>query len=151
LETDPKKIGGTSRTTKTLLAVSGVIGVGIGGALLFAPSEFQASAGITLGNNVSLLSETRAPGGTLLAAGVLILMGAYHTGMVRLSLLLSSLFYLSYGAARVLSMIVDGMPHDALVAATGLEIVVGLLSLYMLSKYVGARNTGQAQGLSQNC
>ncbi len=123
-----------SIATTALLAISGITAIVIGGALLFVPAAFQASAGITLADNINLLSETRAPGGSLLSAGILIALGALSSRMVRTSLLISSLFYLSYGAARVLGMIVDGIPHNTLVAATGYEIVIGLLSLFMLLK-----------------
>jgi uncharacterized protein DUF4345 len=123
-----------SIATTALLAIAGITAIVIGGALLFVPAAFQASVGITLADNINLLSETRASGGSLLSAGILIALGALSSRMVRTSLLISSLFYLSYGAARVLGMIVDGIPHNTLVAATGYEIVIGLLSLFMLLK-----------------
>jgi len=46
----------TTRSTKVLLMVSGLVAVGVCAALLFAPVAFQASAGIVLGDNVNLLS-----------------------------------------------------------------------------------------------
>lgn len=125
----------TPLATRAFLALSGVIAIGIGGALLFVPAAFQSSAGITLGDDVNLLSETRAPGGLLFAAGVLIFMGAFAKTMMRTSLVISILVYLSYGIARVLSMIIDGIPHESLVAATGGEIVIGLLGLFLLYRF----------------
>lgn len=124
-----------SEVTKAFLVLSGVIIIGIGGALLLVPAAFQATAGITLGDDVNLLNETRAPGGLLFAAGILIVLGAFIKTMMQTALVLSILVYMSYGVSRVLSMIIDGVPHDSLVAATGAEIIIGLLSLFLLHKF----------------
>ncbi|MCJ8290416.1 MAG: DUF4345 domain-containing protein [Crocinitomicaceae bacterium] len=120
---------------KVLLVVSGLTGIIIGSGLLFAPVSFEASAGIDLGTNINLLSEVRAPGGALLVAGVLILLGAFMTKLAYTSVLLSSLIYLSYGFSRVFSMIVDGVPSESLVTATIVEIVVGGLSFLVLVNF----------------
>ncbi|PCJ37855.1 MAG: hypothetical protein COA99_12380 [Moraxellaceae bacterium] len=121
---------------KVLLVVSGLTGIIIGSGLLFAPVSFEASAGIDLGTNINLLSEVRAPGGALLVAGVLILLGAFITKLAYTSVLLSSLFYLSYGFSRLFSMIVDGVPSESLVTATIVEIVVGGLSFLVLVNFL---------------
>ncbi len=121
-----------SKMIKALLIVSGLIGIGIGAALLFIPVAFEASAGIILDQNSSLLSEVRAPGGTLFAAGILILTGAFIAEWTSLSLVLSSLFYLSYGISRLLSMARDGVPHQSIIIATVLELVIGILSISAL-------------------
>lgn len=134
----------TSRTTKVFLSLAGIIGVGIGGALLFAPAAFQAGVGIVIGDNINLLSEMRAPGGAILFAGVLIFWGAFNAQMAPVSLLISAYLHLSYGVGRVLSMMVDGMPHDTLVIATGYELVVGLLSLFLLLKLRRSQSSGLA-------
>lgn len=129
-----------SKSVTALLVVSGITGIGIGGALLFAPVAFEASAGIQLEQNNNLLSELRAPGGTLLVAGVLIMLGAFNSRMTFNSTLLSSLFYLSYGASRVFSMLIDGMPNESLVIATIVEIVIGSLSLFVFINIRNERN-----------
>lgn len=121
-----------SRLVQAFLIISGTIATGIGGALLIAPVAFEASAGIDLGKNINLLSEVRASGGTLLAAGILITSGAFIPGITLFSILLSCLFYLSYGLSRVLSMLIDGVPDKSLVIATVAEILIGFLSLLLL-------------------
>ncbi len=85
-----------------------------------------------LGDNINLLSEIRGPGGALLVAGILIILGAFTSSLTITSLILSSLFYLSYGFSRVLSMMIDGIPNESLVIATILEIIIGFLSIVML-------------------
>lgn len=122
----------TSHATKAFLAISGIILIGIGGALLFVPAAFQASAGINLGGNVNLLNETRAPGGLLFVAGIIVGMGAIRTTLAPTSIVLSSLIYLSYGASRILSIVIDGIPSHSLIAATGAEIILGSLGLFLL-------------------
>ena len=120
--------------TKTFLLISGLIVLGIGGALLFDPINFQASVDIHLGTNLSLLSDTRASGGLMFAGGSVIILGVFNRNKVPAALLISCLFYLSYGTSRTFSMIVDGLPHTTLIVATGLEIILGLVSLFMLLK-----------------
>jgi hypothetical protein len=136
---------GKYATVRILLAVAGAIGIGVGGTQLFMPVAFESSAGIGLGDNSSLLSEIRAAGGTLLAASILILSGAFLPALTSVSLLLSTLFYLSYGLSRLLSGIMDGIPSESLVIATVVEMVVGMLSLLAWYKL---RKEGQMKTIS---
>ena len=122
------------KLVKVFLVVSGAIGIVVGGALLFVPVAFEASAGINIEGNINLLSEVRAPGGTLLVAGILILLGAFISKLTYTSVMLSSLFYLSYGFSRVFSMLIDGIPGESLITATIAEIVIGLISLLIFIK-----------------
>ncbi len=124
-----------SVTTKIFLAFSGLIAIGIGSGLLFAPVEFEASAGVILGEDINLLSEMRASGGAILATGILIILGALIPKLAYLSVVLSSLMYLSYGASRIFGMMVDGMPNNSIVAATTAEIIIGLISILVLLKF----------------
>lgn len=118
--------------TKIFLAFSGLIAIGIGGGLLFTPVEFEASAGIILGEDINLLSEMRASGGAIFATGILIALGALVPKLAYLSIVLSALMYLSYGASRMFGMMVDGMPNNSIVAATTAEIIIGLISILVL-------------------
>ena len=128
-----------SRALKIILFISGLIGAGVGTAILFAPVAFFATNDIALGDNAGLLSEIRAPGGALLACGILILSGAFVTRLAYISAALSGLLYLSYGFSRILSIAIDGLPGNGLVAVTILEIIIGLVSVYALVQYRGNR------------
>jgi len=130
--------------TRAFLVVSSLIAIGIGASLLFTPAEFQASVGIDLGGNVNLLSEIRAPGGFLLAAGIYMMLGVFIRKIAHTSVVISTLIYLSYGFARLLGMAVDGMPHTNLVAATVLEIVIGVLGIVILLRFRGNHSQAQA-------
>ena len=123
-----------SKVLKTILILSGLLGAGIGAAILLTPAAFHGSAGIDLGGDASLLSEVRASGGMLLACGLLIMLGAFISRLTFTATLLSALLYLSYGASRLFSIAVDGMPHETLVMAAALEIVVGLICVVALVK-----------------
>jgi hypothetical protein len=124
-----------SKVLKTILFISGLIGIGVGGAILFMPITFFATSGIDLSGNVSLLNEIRPSGGALLASGMLILLGVFVAKLTFTSLVLSILLYLSYGISRILSITIDGIPAGILVMVAGLEIVIGLVCVFALIKY----------------
>jgi hypothetical protein len=126
-----------SKVLKTILIISGLIASGIGAAILFAPVAFYATYGIELGGNFSLLNEIRAPGGALLAIGLLIISGAFVDKLAFTAVVVSTLLYLSYGLSRVMSIAIDGMPAEGLVQAAVLEIITGLACVFALVKYRG--------------
>jgi Domain of unknown function (DUF4345) len=130
-----------STALKAILIIAGLIGAGVGGAILFIPGPFHATTGIQLGDDVSLLNEIRASGGALLAAGVLVMSGAWIPKLAFTSIVVATLLYLSYGLSRVLSMAVDGMPDAGLVQVAVLELFIGSICLFALAKFQA--NAGQ--------
>ena len=124
-----------SKVLKSILFISGLMLIGFGGAILFMPVAMAAISGIELGGNISLLNETRAPGGALLASGILVMSGAFVAKLTFTSVVVSTLVYLSYGLSRILSMAIDGMPDEGLVQVAVLEIVVGLVCVFALIRY----------------
>lgn len=124
-----------STVLKTILFLSGLIVTGIGGVILLTPVAYFASNGIDLGGNITLLNEVRAPGGALLASGLLIVTGVFVPKLTFTSAVIATLVYLSYGISRMLSIAIDGMPADALVTATIVEIVIGLVALFAVVTY----------------
>jgi len=124
-----------SKILKTILILSGLIASLIGAAILFAPVAFYATYDIELGKNLSLLNEIRAPGGALLASGILIISGAFVNELTFTATVVSTLLYLSYGLSRVMSIAIDGMPVEGLVQAAVLEIVIGMACIFALVTY----------------
>lgn len=124
-----------SKALKTVLLFSGLIGVAVGAAILLAPVAFYAASGIELGNDASLLSEIRAPGGALLACGLLIIAGVFIEKMTFTATLVSTLLYLAYGLSRVISIIFDGMPATNIVQVSVMEIAIGLMCAFCLLKF----------------
>ena len=121
-----------TKKLRALLLVSALIAMGIGATLLVAPVAFHAGYGTDLGTNANLLSEVRAPGGALLALGITMLIGAFIARATVPALGIGAAVYLSYGLSRLVSMAADGMPHQSLVLATVLELVIGLLCAFAL-------------------
>ena len=124
-----------SKVIKAVLFISGLIASVIGGAIVTIPTAFYATYGIELGGNVSLFNEIRASGGALLATGILIFSGAFVSRLTFTSLVVATLLYLSYGLSRILSTVIDGVPDEGLVQSAVLEIVIGLVCAFSLSKY----------------
>jgi uncharacterized protein DUF4345 len=111
------------------LIVSGLLAAAIGAAVTLTPLAFAASNGIQLSTDPSLLSEVRAPGGALLACGLLILAGAAVRELRFSASLIAAAVYLPYGLARLVSLLIDGVPAEGLLAATAIELVIGALAL----------------------
>jgi len=121
-----------SRFLISLLALSSVIAICFGAAILFTPEVFYATYGIKLGNDASQLNEIRASGGALLGIGLVIVSGAIFSKLTFASLIVSSAVYLSYGLSRLLSFVMDGPPDSGLVAAAAFELVIGAVSVFAL-------------------
>jgi low temperature requirement protein LtrA len=120
------------KTQKALLFVSGALLTVIGASILTAPVDFFAANDIELGTSVSLLNELKAPAGLLLAAGVFMISAIFIHNRTDGAMWLAALIYLSYAAARLLSMAVDGAPATGLIQAAALEGVLGLACLAVL-------------------
>ncbi|MEM6256395.1 MAG: DUF4345 domain-containing protein [Cyanobacteria bacterium P01_D01_bin.156] len=118
--------------TPLFLFASGLLLLVIGGTILLVPHAFYASDGIMLGNDPSLLSEIRAPGGLLTGSAVLILIGTFRHGLRSLALTLTTLVYGSFGLSRLLSLTLDGIPSNNLMTATAIELTVATISLIIL-------------------
>jgi hypothetical protein len=124
-----------SKILKTILFVSGAIGMIVGFASLVIPVAFHASAGITLGDSINLLSEMRAAGGALFAGSALVLLGVFLPQLTFTASVVASLLYGSYGLSRLLAIALDGMPSAEILQITGFELVFALLNLFALLKY----------------
>lgn len=120
---------------KGILVLAGLVAIAVGLLLLFAPTWLYAQSGIDLVGKTSLLNETRAPGGAILASGVLITAGAFAPKLSFSAALLATLLYLGYGLARIVSMIVDGMPAPTLVQVCGFELLFGVGCLFVLLQH----------------
>ena len=116
-----------SRKTTLFLFISGLLLLAIGAGILLAPHAFHSSNGIVFGSDPNTLSEIRAPGGLLAFSAILILIGAVRSRLRSLSLLLVVLVYGSFGLARLLSILLDGMPSEGIVGAMIIELIVAAI------------------------
>jgi hypothetical protein len=117
-----------------VLCLSGVVAIAIGSLVLLSPADFYATNHITIGDDVNLLSEIRAPAGALFSFGILILLGAFISQLTFTSTLLSAVLFLSYGISRAIGILVDGVPTASLVQGGIVEVVIGLVCLLCLRK-----------------
>ena len=112
---------------KNALILTGLAGSAVGAGMLLVPHAFHALSGITLGSDVNLLSEVRAPGAALLVAGLFILSGAFVERVRHAATLVGLAVMLSYGVSRLISMVLDGMPGTAMIQVTIFEFVLALI------------------------
>ena len=138
-----------TKTHATLLVLSGVVALAVGAALVLAPESFHASNGIELGDDASLMSEVRAPGGALFAFGALMLWGAFARSLTLAATALGAALYLSYGVARLVSIALDGMPAPGLVGALTIEFALGAACAVLFARAtnrasLAARAAGEA-------
>jgi hypothetical protein len=117
---------------RIVLAVSGLVIVLIGGASMFAPVWFREVNGIRMGPDVALLSETRAAGALLLAAGVTVLIGAFVPRLARTAAVVGAVGYLVTALARLVSLAADGSPGSGLLFAAVVELALGLACAALL-------------------
>jgi len=120
------------RGARLVLAFSGLVALAIAGAIILAPETFYGSYGIDVAGNPTLVNELKAPAGMLLSAGMLMFAGVFRPRCAAISLATATAVYLSYGLSRFLSIAMDGIPHESMVGAAGVEIVIGAICLLTL-------------------
>jgi hypothetical protein len=108
---------------RIILITAGTIAVILGVAIMFMPHAMHESNGVELGNNASLLSEIRSPGGALFLVGAILVAGAFVTRLTFAATLTGAMVYLGYGLGRVVSIVLDGVPSSTLVVAMIVEFV----------------------------
>lgn len=121
--------------TLSFLIIAGLIGLYVGGSLLFFPAQLQADNGIVL-STASHFSEARAPGAAIFGASILAFISIFKTTLRKSALGLMTLFFTTYGLGRLLSVIIDGLPADGLYYAMYGELIMGILAgmLYLKAK-----------------
>lgn len=94
--------------------------------------SLDALFGITV-DSINLTHVMRAVMGLYFGMVVLWLWGAFKASMARPALVSCAVFMLGLAGGRLLSFILDGMPHGLLVVYAGLEIVLGIMAVVLLS------------------
>lgn len=117
----------------SFLTIAGLIGLFVGGSLLFFPAQLQADNGIIL-SSASHFSEARAPGAAIFCTAILAFISVFRISWRQTALILMALFFLAYGFGRLLSLFLDGMPTQGLFYAMIGELIMGVFALIILSK-----------------
>jgi hypothetical protein len=93
------------------------------------PSEsLDALFGIAV-DTINLTHIMRAIMGLYLAMAALWIWGAFNEQLTSPALVSCAVFMLGLAAGRILSFIVDGMPHWLLIVYAALEVVLGLIAI----------------------
>ncbi|MBI1235383.1 MAG: DUF4345 domain-containing protein [Alphaproteobacteria bacterium] len=121
--------------TRSALATAGALLGGIGGALILVPQDFLAMSHVVIENDPGLMSELAAPGGVLLISSAIMLSGAVRIRFAGLALAVGAIVYGSYGAGRLISLMLHGLPPDSLIAAMVIELGIAatLSALWLAS------------------
>jgi hypothetical protein len=77
----------------------------------------------------------RAVMGLYLAMVVIWLVGAFNPTLTEKALYCCAVFMLGLAAGRVLSLILDGVPHWLLVVYLALELVLGVIAVQLLRQH----------------
>ncbi|MEM7186224.1 MAG: DUF4345 domain-containing protein [Bacteroidota bacterium] len=118
-----------SKILKIYLFLSGLILTAVGGLTTFNPINVKANEGIEIAGNASALNDVRSFGMLLLATALLSFLGSFRSSIRKTASIITFLLFLSLGLGRLLSIILDGMPSDGIVKATGLEFILGFAGL----------------------
>lgn len=121
----------SSKILKIYLFVSGLILLAIGSLTTFNPIGIKANEGIEIAGNASALNDVRSFGTLLLATAILSFIGSFKTSIRKSASIAIFLLFLALGIGRTISIILDGMPSDGMVKATGLEIILGITGLVL--------------------
>ena len=124
-----------SKIVTAVLAVAGILMIIPGLMSLLSPETFTARNNIDIVGNLGLYNDYRGLGGILLGCGLAILSGAIKSEWSLTSVIIAVVVYLSFSFGRLVSILMDGVPVKGMVAATVVEGVIGLLALWVWSKY----------------
>ena len=124
-----------SQVLKGILILLGVPLVVLGSWRLLDPIGFFDFSGLLLSADAGLLNEARGTGGAIIGFGLLILLGAFKKKLTYTSTIVAVLLFLGFGIARVISVVLDGNPGEALFKGIIGEFVMGPLALFALIKY----------------
>ena len=97
-------------------------------------TSLDALFGITV-DSINLTHIMRAVMGLYFGMVVIWIWGAFKEQMTRPALVSCAVFMLGLAAGRLLSFILDGMPHWLLVVYAVLEIVLGLIAIAWYREY----------------
>lgn len=128
---------------RTVLGASALVlvGAGLGGVL--APAAFYESYDIAVADAANLSSELRAVGATLVLAGLATVAGAVWVRWTLPSAIVGAVVLLGYASGRTVSLVLDGVPTEALLAAGVIEVVLGAASSWVA---IRGRPAGEAHG-----
>lgn len=116
-------------TTLLLLHINGWTAILIGSLMVIDPVSMLHSYGLQSDLSAGLLSELKAPGGLLIASGLMMIRYSISEALHERGLQTAIMVYGGYGSVRLLGIAVDGMPPFEILVATGIELFLCGVSL----------------------
>lgn len=110
---------------KAALSLTALTSLAIGGLLVFVPGVLFGLNGIVLDPSAAMMSEVRSPGVLILLVGIVATAGLLNQSVERPALTISAGLLLAYGAGRLISLALDGLPPASLLAASAVELGLG--------------------------
>ena len=119
--------------TIIVLSLSGLLLTTLGLLRLTSPiNTYSKNSGISLSNDVNLLNEIRGVSAITLCSGIIILSGAFLNQIRIYSLVLAIVIFVGIGIGRIVSLITDGKPNKKIIQALIVELVFGMLNIFVL-------------------
>lgn len=115
----------TRLSKKAALSLTALTSFAIGSLLVFAPGTLFGLNGISLDRSAAMMSEVRSPGVLILLVGFVAAAGLLNRAYERQALMISAGLLLAYGAGRLISLPLDGLPPVSLQVATAVELGLG--------------------------
>ena len=116
-----------------LLSVSGLLLAFIGTLRLTNPiGTFAKASGITLNNDVDLLSEARGIGGTMMLCGVTMIAGAFIPALTPSAFTVATVIFFGFAVGRSIGFVMDGKPNKQLISGLASELILGSLNAFGL-------------------
>ena len=121
--------------SRTLLAVTGVVFVGIGAGFLLVPTSWAAWVEVALPTPVARIDLRATYGGFDLAFGAFLLLCALRAkGWLRPGLWASALALAGFAAGRIIGMVVEGAVPAKMAGLLAVEVALAVLSAVALSR-----------------
>ncbi|MEM9630056.1 MAG: DUF4345 domain-containing protein [Pseudomonadota bacterium] len=119
---------------KIALVLSAATFLSIGVFITFFPAYLFSLNGLSLDPSAAMMSDIRAPGVPILLAGAITLLGLFNRAFERPALLASASLMLAYGAGRLISISLDGVPPASLLIAMAIEFGLGAWCGWLFGK-----------------
>lgn len=110
---------------RLLVGAAALILLAVGLWIFADPIAYQASMGVAIPDDPTLLSDMRAQAGALLGFAGLLGFATLRPRHIALAAPAGAVLFLAYGLSRLVAMSVDGLPVGSLVAAASVELAVG--------------------------
>jgi hypothetical protein len=116
-----------------VLSLSGLLLLFVGAMRINSPvRNYKKNSGITIENDVNLLSEVRGTSALMVLGGATVLSGAVVPQLTTSSFVVATVVFLGFAVGRSLSMRLDGMPNKLLIRGLASELVLGALNAFGL-------------------